>query len=124
MQLSLENKNVVANIDEYVKTLSAVASGKSDVIGFAFAINGRINSTDVYVSNALFKKVWMKNLKASATEAVAEAKGLSLADPVKADVVKALIDDSERAKSKERRTGPSAKYPYNPDVFVVTSANV
>ena len=106
--MSLENKNVVANIDEYVKKLSAVANGKSDVIGFAFAINGRINSADVYVSNALFKKVWMKNLKASATEAVAEAKGVRLADPVGADVVKALIDDSERAKSKERRMGPYA----------------
>lgn len=107
LQLSLEDRKVVANIDEYVKALLSAPNGKSDVIGYAFAINGRINSADVYVSNALFKKVWAKNLKATATEAVSEARGVRLADPVKAEAVKGFMDDSEKARPKERAAGSS-----------------
>ncbi len=109
LQLSLENKKVVATVDEYVRNLSGIVNGKSDVIGYAMAINGRINSADVYVSNALFKKLWLKMLKASATEAVAESRGVRLADPVKADAVKEMIDESDRAKSKEQSIGKDAK---------------
>lgn len=109
LQLSLEDRKVVANIDDYVKALSSAPNGKADVIGYAFAINGRINSADVYVSNALFKKVWLKNLKATATEAVSESRGVRLADPVKADVVKGFLDDSEKARAKERLSSPSSR---------------
>lgn len=101
LQLSLENKKVLANIDEYVRALSGITAGRSDVIGYAFAINGKINSADIYVSNSLFRKVWLKNLKATATEAVSESRGVRLADPVKAEAVKGLIDESERARPKE-----------------------
>ncbi len=109
LQLSLENTKVVATVDEYIRNLRSVVDGKSDVIGYAFAINGKINSADVYVSNTLFKKVWMKMLKASATEAVAESKGVRLAEPVKADAVRSMIDDAERAKSKEQSVGSGAR---------------
>ena len=105
LQLSLENKKVVANVDEYVKALSGIIAGKSDVIGYAFAINGKINSADIYVSNALFKKLWAKNLKATATEAVAESRGVRLADPVKAGDVRGFMDDAEKAKGKEQTLG-------------------
>ena len=100
LQLSLENKKVVANIDDYVRVLASAPHGKSDVIGYAFAINGKINSADIYVSNALFKKIWMKNLKATATEAVAESRGVRLAEPVKPESIKGFLEDSEKAKSK------------------------
>jgi hypothetical protein len=109
LQLSLENKRVVATIDEYVQKLSGIVNGKSDVIGYAFAINGRINSADIYVSNALFKKVWAKMLKASATEAVTEANGVRLADPVKPASVKGMIDDADRAKSRDRSVGAGTR---------------
>jgi hypothetical protein len=109
LQLSLENKKVVATIDEYVQKLSGVITGKSDVIGYAFAINGRINSADVYVSNALFKKVWGKMLKASATEAVSEANGVRMADPVKAESVRGMIDGAEKAKSREKTVGAGTR---------------
>lgn len=109
LQLSLENKQVVATVDEYVKKLAGITNGKSDVIGYAFAVNGKINSADVYVSNALFKKVWMKMLKASATEAVSESRGVRLADPVKAEAVRELIDDADKAKAKEQSVGSGAR---------------
>ena len=42
------------------------------MIGYVFAINGHINSADVYASRALFLKLWPKLLEASAVEAIAE----------------------------------------------------
>ena len=109
LQLSLENRRVVATVEEYIRNLGNLAAGKTDVIGYAMAINGKINSADVYVSNALFKKVWAKMLKAAATEAVAESRGVRLADPVKAEAVRDLIDDSEKAGAKEQSVGSGAR---------------
>lgn len=109
LQLALEDKKVAANIDEYVKQLGGIADGKSDVIGYAFAINGKINSADVYVSNSLFKKVWMKNLKATATEAVSESRSVRLAAPVKAEAVKGFMDDAERGRADARRVAGANK---------------
>ncbi len=108
LQLSLENKRVVATVDEYIKSLGGIIDGQSDIIGYAFAINGKINSADVYVSNSLFKKVWMKMLKASATEAVSEANQIRLADPVKADAVKSFMDDSDKAAAKDQTLSAGA----------------
>ncbi len=102
LQLSLENKKVVANVDEYTKKLANIIDGKSDVIGYAVAVNGQINSADIYVSNALFKKLWPKMLKASATEAVTALRGVRLADPVKADAVQGFLDESYKAKATDR----------------------
>lgn len=102
LQLSLENKKVTANINDYMRNLARIVEGKKDVIGYAMAVNGKINSADIYASNALFSKVWMKMLKASATEAVAESKGVRLADPVKPAAVRTMLEESERAGSRER----------------------
>lgn len=109
LQLSLEDKKVVANIDEYVKYFASIANGKSDVIGYAFAINGKINSADVYVSNSLFKKLWDKNLKATATEAVSLSREVRLASPVKSESVKGFIDDADKAAATERSAAGKAK---------------
>src|SRR5205823_12275790 len=67
-QLALENKDVQANAEGYIKALANIVDGKPDVIGYVFAINGKVNSADVYASSALFKKLWPKLLKASAIE--------------------------------------------------------
>lgn len=109
LQLSLENRQVVATVNEYIRNLGGIVNGKSDVIGYAFAVNGQINSADTYVSSTLFKKVWTKMLKAAATEAVAQSRGVRLADPVKAEAVRELIDDAERAKPKEQSVGAGAR---------------
>ena len=109
LQLSLENREVTSNVDEYIRYLSSAIDGKSDVIGYAFAVNGKINSADVYVSNALFKKVWMKMLKAAATEAVAESRSPRLADPIKATAVSEFMNDADRASAREQSVGAGTK---------------
>jgi hypothetical protein len=102
LQLSLENKQVMATTDEFVKKLSGIINGKNDVIGYAFVINGKINSADVYASNFLFKKLWLKLLKASAVEAVSELNEARSARVVKVSDIKAFLDGADRAKSEER----------------------
>lgn len=109
LQLSLENKKVAATIDEYVKNFAQITAGKSDVIGYAFAINGEINSADIYVSNALFKKLWMKMLKASAVEAVAESNEKKSFGEVKANAVKTFLADAEKGKAEEKNVSNRVK---------------
>jgi hypothetical protein len=102
LQLSLENGKVVATADEYVNKLSGILDGKSDVIGYAFVINGKINSADIYASNFLFKKLWLKLLKASAIEAVAEMQSGRPAKLVKITDIQSFINDADHAKPQER----------------------
>lgn len=101
LQLSLENKKVKEVTDSYIKKLSGIINGKSDVIGFAFAINGKLNSSDVYGSNALFQKLWPKLLKASAVEALTELqKGVKF-ETVRADSVQEFFAAAEDGKASE-----------------------
>lgn len=71
LQLALENEKLATARLDYVTALEAKAAGASDIVGFVFAIDGKINSADVYPSAALFKKMWPKLLAASVTEALA-----------------------------------------------------
>jgi hypothetical protein len=72
LQLSLENAKVQTSADAYVERLGPITAGKKDVIGIAFAINGKINSAEVYGSHALFQKVWPRLVRACAIEALTE----------------------------------------------------
>lgn len=108
LQLSLEHKEVVATVDDYIKNLGDIINGRRDVIGYAVAINGKINSADVYVSNALFKKLWPRMLKASATEAVAESRSVRLAAAVKPEAVKTFMGESDKASARDQRLSAGA----------------
>ena len=109
LQLSLENREVTANTDEFVRKLSGIVNGKTDVIGYAFVINGKINSADVYASNFLFKKLWLKLLKATAVEAVSEMNEARTARAVKVVDIKAFLDGADTGKSEERRVTDRVK---------------
>jgi len=103
LQLTLENKLVKDTANDYVKNLSSIINGKRDVIGFVFAINGQINSADVYSSNALFAKLWPKMLEASAIEAIAELKAEEKFQPVEAAAVKTFLRESQTGKAETKR---------------------
>jgi hypothetical protein len=110
LQLALENRRVAATTEEYVKKLAALTSGKSDVIGYAFAVNGEINSADVYVSNHLFNKLWPRMLKAAAVEAVAEGNRTSANAPApKPASIEAFLSDAAKGEAKERSTSGKSK---------------
>jgi hypothetical protein len=102
LQLSLENENLKQAVEDYVKKLSPIIETKNDVIGYVFAINGQINSADVYASSALFKKLWPKLIESSATEAVGEFEKGKTYDQAKSDAVKAFLTDAESGKAEEK----------------------
>jgi hypothetical protein len=101
-QLTLENRAVQETADAYVKALSHIADKHADVVGYAFAINGKINSADVYAANALFRKLWPSLLKASAVEAIAELQKGQKFDAVSANEVGAFLDDAEAGAATEK----------------------
>lgn len=110
LQLALENGKVSASADEYVKKLSGLLAGKTDVIGYAFAVNGEINSADIYVSNHLFGKLWPRMLKAAAVEAVGEGNRAGANAPApKPASVEAFLDDASKGEAKERATSGKSK---------------
>jgi hypothetical protein len=71
LDLTLEDAKLQATVKTYTDKLAAAVEGKTDVLGVAIAINGKIDSADVYESDALFRKFWPKLLKAAAEDAVA-----------------------------------------------------
>jgi hypothetical protein len=106
LQLALENKEVQRTTDSYISALTGIVDGKNDVIGYVFAINGKINSADVYASSVLFKKLWPKLLKASAIEAVAELqRGEKFEAPRPSDI-KGFLDDSANGAEKQKEVTP------------------
>jgi hypothetical protein len=102
LQLTLENKHLKQAVDEYVKKLTPIIEGRNDVIGYVFAINGQINSADVYSSHVLFKKLWPKMIESSATEAVGEFEKGKTYDQVESDVVKTFLMDAEGGNATEK----------------------
>ena len=101
-QLALENKEVQKTSDSYFKALAGIINGKSDVIGYVFAINGKINSADIYASNALFKKLWPKLLTSSAIEAVAELRRGEKFEAPRPAEVRGFLDDSSKGTEKQK----------------------
>jgi hypothetical protein len=100
-QLALENKEVQKTAENYIDALSGIVNRKTDVIGYVFAINGKINSADIYASSVLFKKLWPKLLKASAIEAIAELRRGEKFSAPPADAVRGFLDDSKGTEKEK-----------------------
>ena len=101
LQLAVENRKVQETADSYTKALSGIVNGSRDVIGYVFAINGKVNSADVYGSSSLFKKLWPKLVKANAIEAIAELQEEKFAAP-KPEQAKVFLSEGESAKATEK----------------------
>lgn len=72
LQLTLENKSLDKIKKEYLDEFEPLLNGKTDVIGFAYAINGELNSAEIYNNKNLFRALWPKLLDSTVTEAVAD----------------------------------------------------
>ena len=70
LQLALENEKLAKLRNGYVEALKAAGENGDDIVGYVFAVNGKLNSGEIYESNGLFRKMWPKLLDASATEAI------------------------------------------------------
>lgn len=101
MELTLDNDKVQALSKEYRAALLKIIDGKPDVIGFAFAINGTINSADVYASNGLFTKLWPKLLNASIVEAISESASTVPFTPPTQEAVRTTLAEPDAAPTTD-----------------------
>jgi hypothetical protein len=109
LELSVEDSKVKETTAAYLKALSGILQNKTDVIGYVFAINGQVNSADIYASRALFAKLWPKLIKASAVEAVAELKKDLQVKPVEDETIRAFLAESEQAKAATKDVTPRVR---------------
>ncbi len=79
LELALDDKDLQNLRDAYVRTLQAAPGDRQNVVGFAYAINGKLCNVDIYGNAGLFEKLWPKLLAAGAVEAIAKRR-----DPVQA----------------------------------------
>ena len=109
LQLTLENKDLDLVKKEYFEKLDAILDGKADVIGFAYAINGEINSAEVYNNGKLFRALWPKLLDAAITEAVTECDADRHFPSMKAEELKAFFETAVSGSITERRVWQSTR---------------
>jgi hypothetical protein len=81
LQLALENEKLMDAQKGYINALKASGESSDGIIGFIFAVNGELNSADVYPSNGLFRKMWGKLLTASVIEAIGHKDQPAVAAP-------------------------------------------
>lgn len=88
LPLAVENEAVRRRLEGYLHPFSNLLVAQPGAVGFAFAINGRLNSADLYSTPELFRKLWPKLIEAASLEALAEAEapGVTRANPTAAEV--------------------------------------
>jgi len=104
LQLSQEDKKLLEMVERYVKELGKTPQKEKDAIGYAAAINGKVENFDVYGSSDLFAKLWPRLLRASAIEAVAAfPKDKKKFEPAAAAAVVKMLEDADKGKKKEEK---------------------
>jgi hypothetical protein len=101
LQLALENEKLMDAQKLYIKALKAAGESGDDIVGFIFAVNGELNSADVYPSNGLFRKMWTKLLTASVIEAIGHKDQPAVAPPA-VEAASAFLAAAEGGKSSEK----------------------
>ncbi len=107
LQLTLEDGHLAGEQAEYIATLQPKGEQTDDIVGYVFAVNGKINSADVYPSNGLFRKMWPKLLRASVTEAIGERTADNAPAPPTA-AVSGFIGAAEGGRAVEAKAGERA----------------
>ncbi len=108
LELTLGAKPVKEARQSYMDALTNITKDKDDVVGFAVAINGTIDSAEVYASSALFSKLWHKQLTASATEALAQKQKTDMVKAtttLDADAIATFLAEMDEGKATRRKVG-------------------
>src|SRR5262245_42000988 len=106
-QLTLEDKDLLAKIDAYVKAIKPAIEGKEDAIGFVIAINGKGEGAEVYGSADLCRKLWPKLVEGAATDALAEFQKDKKFDGCTVKGAEKFLTDAEKGKRSEVAAKPA-----------------
>ena len=106
LQLALENEKLKDARIAYIGALQATGEKEADVVGYVVAINGKMSAANLYPSNALFRKMWDKQLAAVVTEAIGESPGaapaVAPAPPPAPAAATEFLAEAEKGKTYER----------------------
>jgi hypothetical protein len=101
LQLALENEKLKDAQATYLAALQGSAEQDGDVVGYVFAVNGKLNSAEVYPSNGLFRKMWPKLLQASITEAIGAKDAGGDATPT-SEAAMEFLDEAAKGAASEK----------------------
>lgn len=99
LALSLGVKEVQEAVDRYITKLQPTFKDKNDVLGFAFAINGKVYSADIYGSPSMFQMVWPRLLHASAVEAFADLQKDKTFTAASVENLKSFLKEADSGKA-------------------------
>ena len=116
LPLALENPAVRRWLSHYLVTFNNLLADNPEAIGFVFAINGQLNSADLYASPELFRKLWPKLLEAASVEAISEADapGVTRSTPTVKEVTTWL---------RRARRGRKTRHEVTPRVTLIVREN-
>jgi hypothetical protein len=100
-QLSLEDKELMTKLSAYENELKKAIEGKTDVIGFAIVINGKVEGAEVYGSAQLFRKLCPKLINAAAVDALSEVKKDAKFTAATTKDVEKFLAEAEQGKKSE-----------------------
>jgi len=107
-QLSVEDGTLEKRKREYDETLRGITENRSDVIGYAFYVNGERNSADIYGSTKLFRKLWKKLLDVAILEAISGQNG-NITLPDKANLQEWLKEAGNVQRSDTKKAAPRTR---------------
>jgi ARG/rhodanese/phosphatase superfamily protein len=94
--------DAVKRLEPYIERLQNPVAKTENVVGVIVAVNGKVESMDVFESSPLFKKLWPKLLKSYALDATNAPQG-------KAPAKVATRDDAERFLQEVSTAKPTSR---------------
>jgi hypothetical protein len=107
-QLSVEDSALEKKKREYDENLRGIAENGPDIIGYAFYVNGKRNSADIYGSTSLFHKLWKKLLDVAILESISEMNG-NVTPPDKANLEAWLKETGDVQQSDTKKAAPRTR---------------
>jgi hypothetical protein len=104
-QLSVEDADLQNKKRDYQEKLRGVPENASDVVGYAFYVNGERNSLDIYGSTKLFYNLWEKLLDVAILEAISGGNEKIIAVPNQTNV-EVWLNQAAQAKPRDRKHAP------------------
>jgi hypothetical protein len=109
LQLALENAALVKAEAEYLAALEGTGEKDVDVVGYAFAVNGKLSTADIYPSNGLFRKMWPKLVRSAAAEAIAARSATDSEPTPSADAVGSFLKSAEHGAKTDQEVAHGLK---------------
>lgn len=111
-QLSVEDEDLRKRQDGFRAAFANVIDDAPDAVGYAFVINGEINTADAYGSGVLFRKLWSKLLDAAIVEAIVELRrrhGSSAKSATRESIQEWLAQAEKTAVSDRQEVPPRVR---------------